>query len=160
LADESGWTSLMYASQNGDLNVVRMLLGGGADPNVQPAQKLVDRGGASVEVTNSAGLTPLILAAVGNHPDVIAEILRGCAHVSFQSLDGDTALRDACTYGWWDVAQMLVQGGASCDFLDEDFTELPLPTETGIERRCTFGWTLLGMSDYRGAAIDRRRFDD
>ncbi|XP_071479908.1 uncharacterized protein [Diadema antillarum] len=73
-ANENGFTPLILASQKGHENVVLYLIDHGADIHAVNhtgyAKILVDRG-ADVNSTAKDGNTPLILASLKGHPNVV-----------------------------------------------------------------------------------------
>lgn len=86
-----GYSLLMMASRNGNLDSVRILLARGAHPN--------DRSGS--------GFTALISAAAGGHADVVKVLLDTGASMSGVTIGGNTAIDVARDNGHPDVVEML-----------------------------------------------------
>lgn len=131
--DHDGLTALHFASQMGRENVVRRLLKlHSIDPSLQdkngnsPLHWAATRGhievvkmllevGASVEMTNLLGLTPLCLAAYFNQPSIVTELLN--------------AIGIDCASDWYEVGTTTAAGdqissGTTClEFLITKFPE-------------------------------------
>ena len=76
---EAGWTPLMFASKNGDLKKVRLMLDNGADVNA----------------VNSTGWTPLMVACFNGHIEIIKLLVKNKASVNTRNNNGTTALHFA-----------------------------------------------------------------
>ncbi|GKZ83595.1 hypothetical protein AnigIFM56816_008690 [Aspergillus niger] len=72
---------------------------------------LLDKG-ASIDMTNEDGLTPLQLAAKIDNCEAISLLLQRCAQVEARSLSGFTALQLAAHAKHWVAFDLLVIGGA------------------------------------------------
>jgi ankyrin repeat protein len=81
----------MLASGRGHAEVIRLLLGAGADVNVQ----------------SNDGSTALMPASMYNHPEVVRLLLGARANVNVQSNNGWTALALASHFGHVDVVRLL-----------------------------------------------------
>ena len=92
-----GETALMLAAIGGRLEIVRMLLDGGAEPN-QP------------------GWTPLIYAAVNNHVEVARLLLARNAQVDATAENGMTALMMAAREGQLQMVLLLLEHGADVNY--------------------------------------------
>ena len=77
-----GMTALMDASMRGDKETVSILLGAGADPNMQ-THKNDYYGG---------GMTALIIAAMQKEPEIVSMLLQANADPYLQTNKGITAL--------------------------------------------------------------------
>lgn len=97
-ATEKGLTSLMLASLQGHLEVVRLLLN----------SKKVD-----VNAKDVTGTTSLMAASKRGHVDVVKLLLEFDAKVDIQSEQGMTALAMAAMDGHVEVVSMLVARGAN-----------------------------------------------
>jgi ankyrin repeat protein len=68
--------------------------------------------GATVDLVNDEGLTPLQLAANTDNCEAISLLLQHCAHIEARSLAGPTALQYAAWKGHWIAFDLLLIGGA------------------------------------------------
>lgn len=68
--------------------------------------------GASIDIANDQGLTPLQLAANTDNCEAISLLLQHCAQVEARSLAGPTALQYAAWKGYWIAFDLLLIGGA------------------------------------------------
>ena len=96
-----GSTALMCAVFNGHKDVVRLLLGKGAQPNV--------REGTTQGYT---GCTPLHYAATFGHKEIAQMLLDAGANINRTDKDGRTPLKCATEKGHQDVGQLLLDRGA------------------------------------------------
>ncbi|KAG6963951.1 hypothetical protein JG687_00006254 [Phytophthora cactorum] len=94
------------ASAGGHLAVARVLLESGADPDI-PARD---------------SYAPLTIAALRGHADVVGLLMEYKACLDIQLCCGSTALGiiNTCENGMVDTAEMLLQGGASVNLLDNE----------------------------------------
>ena len=93
----NGETALMLASIAGRVDVARMLLDSGADPNLP-------------------GWTPLIYAAVNNHVNVARLLLSRGAQVNATAENGLTALMMAAREGQLPMVLLLLEHGADVNY--------------------------------------------
>jgi uncharacterized protein len=91
-----GMTPLLWAAQANDLEIVRMLLGAGADANLG----------------NRYGVTPLWLAATNRSPAVVALLLEHGANGAAQLPHGETPLMAAARAGDVESIGLLLEAGA------------------------------------------------
>lgn len=98
--------ALRGAAERGDVKAVRHFLAAGADPS---------------EPTSGSHLyTPLILAALGGHSDVIPLLVAAGADVNGTNAKGETALMVAAEYGRATVVTALIAAGADIEAVEED----------------------------------------
>ena len=97
-------TPLHLASEEGHVDVARMLVESGADMSAQ----------------DKDGRTPLHLASFRGHVDVARMLVKLGADVSAQDKDGRTLLHLALFHGRMDVARLLVELGADVSAQDKD----------------------------------------
>jgi ankyrin repeat protein len=99
-----GITALMYASERGDLDIVKILLFNGADPNKKP----------------SNGISALISAASFNNIDIADILIQNGADKNARDENGVTALMYAAAYGNWVIVDMLLFYGAAVSLKEND----------------------------------------
>jgi ankyrin repeat protein len=97
--DRGGNTALHLAAQVGDMALVRALLAKRADPNVRTPPSMAPagaRGGGGFARGAIAGeQTPLMLAARGDHEEVMRALVAAGADPSLRAQDGTTLLMAA-----------------------------------------------------------------
>jgi hypothetical protein len=95
------WTALHEACRYGQLEVVKLLLAAGADPNIAHSQN---------------GFTPMVVAAfeVG-HADIIRALVDGGAAPSLASSSGRTVLHWVAEAGDVDALEVLLEAGGDPD---------------------------------------------
>ncbi|CAG9981166.1 unnamed protein product [Clonostachys byssicola] len=96
VADEDGWTPLIWAAYNGNFETVRFLIEKGAD----------------VSVADEYGLTPIHAAARQGHMEVVCLLLDGGADHSITDSEGCTPLYRAAQFGLLEVVCFLLDRGA------------------------------------------------
>ena len=97
----NGYTALYAAAEKGHLDVVTLLIGKGANPNVHMGQQ-----------SCCPGWTPLMIATAENHPTAVQALLEAGSDVNAQNRLGRTALMYAANYGLIQIIQSLVKAGA------------------------------------------------
>ncbi len=97
-----GVTSLMYASESGNLDLVKILVESGADLNKKPVN----------------GATALIVAAQKNYYDIAEYLVGKKAELNIKDEEGVTALHYAAAYNNFDIMDMLVFYGADKESSD------------------------------------------
>jgi ankyrin repeat protein len=114
---------------------------------VEDAQNLITQG-ADINAKNNVGDTPLHIASMYRHPEVVELLLSRGAEVNEKNVRGFTPLRFASSTGNTEVAELLLSRGANVNVLDmRDWS--PLYTAC-ISRKPEMFKLLL----YRGANID------
>ncbi len=129
-SDPSGFRPLHAAAMRGETDIVKMLLGAGADPdpvslegltplhiaaqrNEKGVVKLLIEAGADPERASGDGMTPLHFAAAGQSVDVIKVILNHSNDVDPVTADSlQTPLHLAAFKGNADVVRELLRHGA------------------------------------------------
>ena len=94
----------MLASQNGHLDVVRELIGKGAQIDMQA----------------NDGYSALIVASQNGHLDVVRELIGKGAQIDMQENNGYSALIVASQNGHLDVVRELIGKGAQIDMQEND----------------------------------------
>ncbi len=95
--DKAGMTPLMWAAQNGEDEIVELLLESGADPDAR----------------GPSGLTALMRAAYNDHPEIAADLIKHGAELEERSVSAATALAFAAGRG--SVASLEVLAKAEAD---------------------------------------------
>ena len=127
----TGATPLMYAALAGNTEVIKLLLGKGADVNARDSGdgaalilaaamgdagtvKLLLEKGADAHVRNEYGYTALMCAAAAetNDPELIKALLAARAEIDVKAKDGETALKLAGRKGNTEIVRLLKQAGA------------------------------------------------
>ena len=88
---------LMYSSAKGYSQAVRILLGRGADPDLQAID----------------GLTALMYASYNGSTRIVKMLLEKGANVNLQALDGLNALMMASQNGYTEIVKLLLENGAN-----------------------------------------------
>jgi len=95
---------LRAAALMGDLNTVRRLLAGGANPNLR----------------NPSGDTALMLAAEKDYTEIVRALLEAGANPDLQNSDGDTALLLASIFARPETVQLLLDRNADPTIRNND----------------------------------------
>ena len=95
--DKNGFTCLMSACQNGQFELVEVLL----------------RRNANHSVKNNDGWTALILACQEGHDDIVELMLKEAANVNVQTNNGGTALTIAAEHGHLKIVNLLLKNHAN-----------------------------------------------
>ncbi|HEY3913897.1 MAG TPA: ankyrin repeat domain-containing protein, partial [Verrucomicrobiae bacterium] len=118
------WSSIAFcseihdAAENGDLEKVKTLLR--ANPEL-------------VFSNNEAGATPLHMAAMGGHKDIVEFLLANKADINAKNNYGMTPLSISATFGNKDVTELLVANQADINAQDNNGnTALSLATSGGF----------------------------
>ncbi|CAH2043055.1 unnamed protein product, partial [Iphiclides podalirius] len=132
----NGCSALQRAAADGHVEVVRLLLEHGADPNKQDlvhgntaaheaawkgysrCAALLGRGGAELRARNAAGFAPLHLACQNGHNQTCRELLLAGAQPDLQNNYGDTSLHTAARYGHAGVTRILIS--AQCKVSEQN----------------------------------------
>jgi ankyrin repeat protein len=96
--DRAGYTALHLAAQAGDIGLVRAILGRRGDPNAHTPKSLMPagaRGGGPGRGGTPGEQTPLMIAARGDHQDVMRALVAAGADPSLRAQDGTSVLMAA-----------------------------------------------------------------
>lgn len=144
-----GITSLMYAVQNEQLEICKILLLNGADPNINPndgipalisavktgntdVTELLIRKGANINARDPEGITPLMYAAAFKLDTIADLLLYYDADVNLTDNTGNTALIVAAYYGNLEIVKLLIDKQAVLEKSDKKgFTALHCASQNG-----------------------------
>ncbi|XP_025081785.1 uncharacterized protein LOC112556729 [Pomacea canaliculata] len=102
--DSKGFSSLCYACNRGQKEVVDILLSHGANVNIK---------------TKVGDMTPLLLACQMDFPDIVRRLLQEGANLEAEDAEGRTALHAASNGSSVDLVKLLVTRGARIDHRDK-----------------------------------------
>ena len=100
--DEDGWTPLMFATDNGDYETVKLLIEYGADVNIQ----------------NCDGETALIISVICNSKRISSLLVKSGADINIKNNWGRDALMFAADFDFNKIGQNLLLNGANMDATD------------------------------------------
>ncbi len=133
--DVNGLTALHHVAKSnrlGRLETAKLMIGYGADPNIQGDTKRLDKqtplmlsaakgdlellkifidGGGNPTLVDKLGRTPLMLSAKNGNIHVMSYLLKLGVSVDVEDSSQNTALHYACAYGWVDCVKILIQLG-------------------------------------------------
>jgi ankyrin repeat protein len=133
--DEMGWTALIAAARWGQLDMVRFLIGKGADVNVlsnvgwgalhcaalhgytEIVSELIVHG-ANVNVYDQDGKNPLMFAAEKGFTDTLSLLIANDADINAQSPAGNTPLIFAVQNKQIACVKTLLENGASTEIMN------------------------------------------
>ena len=132
--DGMGYTPLYWACEEGHLEVVKLLIQQevGVPININPLLRLAARGGhtqlvklligkgADVNARNRDGNTSLHWAAEKGHIEVVKLLLEKGANVNVQDIHGRTPLYWAAQYGYTEIVKLLLEKEADVNAKDND----------------------------------------
>jgi uncharacterized protein len=109
-AGADGSTAIMYASANGDLELVRALIKAGAD----------------VKAKNQFGTSAVTEAAIIGNAPILSALLKAGADPNFRTTNSETPLMAAARSGKVDAARVLVDAGADINAKEDWGEQSPL----------------------------------
>ncbi|XP_031557632.1 protein fem-1 homolog B-like [Actinia tenebrosa] len=138
-----GVTALWAAALSNHLDIVKLLVLNGADPNhltssnSSPLRTACFRGwkdvvlcllnyGADVNIVNSQGSSCLMAAAYNGHRDIVTVLINRGAHLNFKDKKGNTALHYAAERGHLQVVKILIKLDAQVLLNNEGLSPLKL----------------------------------
>ena len=106
--DDNGWSPLHYACSSGEQHIVQILL----------------EGGATVDIVDNKGSTPLLTACCTEEGVVslstIDDLLEAGADVNAQNAIGRTPLQSATIFGNAEIVKRLLEAGADASLGDDE----------------------------------------
>ena len=166
-------TPLFIAVENGNVEIIEILLNFGAKVNARDASKqtplmridddatpeLVDlliRYGAKVDLVDREGNTALILAAGRAKPEVIKALIDAGAPVRAKNKEGQTALMEAASNDDLETVKLLLESGAEVNAKNkEGETAWDLTTDDEVEELLvTYGAEVHEADDESESADD------
>ena len=109
--DSSGYTALHYAARHGHLNVCKILLICGANPNC---------------LTPAGKASPLHRAAYSGHSDIVEILAKHGAKLDSIDVDGQTALHKAAQKSHTEVIQVLMKENPSLSSIRDKWHKQPV----------------------------------
>lgn len=97
-------TGLDYATENGNRDMINVLLSSGAGPNI----------------ANTRGETPLMFLRPNVTADVVRDLLSAGAEVNARDESGSTALIRLAAFGSFEAVEQLLDAGAKIDAQDDN----------------------------------------
>jgi hypothetical protein len=119
--DEHGRTALYFAAQNGEEDIVRMLIAAGAD---------VDKAAMTDQLPGWDA--PLLIAVHFDHTAIVRMLIAAGADVNFATNDDSTPLLTAAHFGNLAIVRQLIAAGANVDLaFDDGSTPLLIAVQNG-----------------------------
>ncbi|OYY92887.1 MAG: hypothetical protein B7Y41_14100 [Hydrogenophilales bacterium 28-61-23] len=148
LTGQWGKSALILAVEQGDVEITRLLLDAGADPDL--------KGG---------GYTPLVLAALRGHARIARLLLKAGANPDFKSGDGNSALTAAASMNRLDVIRVLMPFRPDYTLFNrEGRTALSVAAMEGFEQAVRLmletGVDANVQDKNKGTALDSTTFTD
>jgi ankyrin repeat protein len=103
--DNNGLTALHKAANNGNCDILALLLKGGADINALAKY-------SNDNSTTKPSVSALLLATQNGNVECVQILLKNGANVNHKSNNGDSALQMAIDHGEKKIVRLLVKAGA------------------------------------------------
>jgi len=146
-----GRSALLQGVMRGDVELVRLLLDAGADPDLKSAgftplgqaalrghariAELLLKAGANPDIKSNDGNTPLIAAASMNRVTVIQVLMRARPDFTLFNSEGRTALSLAAFENYEDAVRVMLEAGVDANVQDKNKgTALDSTTESDNKR--------------------------
>ena len=146
-----GRSALLQGVMRGDVELVRLLLDAGADPDLKSAgftplgqaalrghariAELLLKAGANPDIKSNDGNTPLIAAASMNRVAVIQVLMRARPDFTLFNSEGRTALSLAAFENFEDAVRVMLEAGVDANVQDKNKgTALDSTTESDNKR--------------------------
>ena len=142
LQNNHGNTALMYATDIGLINTVRLFIKQGANVNIQ----------------NNHNNNALILATIKNYQNIVQLLIQANANINMKDKNGRTALIWAAHRGHTEIARLLIDAGANINHQEsngnnaltwaayqgyKDIVKLLIENKANIDLQCKYGNTAL-----------------
>lgn len=129
---------LIWATMNGDTEIVKFLIESGADINIKTEKTnftllhiagiygrkdiciILIKKGLDVNAKDFKGMTPLIAASYFGHYEVAKLLIKNGADIGIKDSNGETALHKAAEYGRLKICKLLIKKGAKIDLKNHD----------------------------------------
>ncbi|XP_028401651.1 ankyrin repeat domain-containing protein 39-like [Dendronephthya gigantea] len=111
ILDSAGYTALHYAARNGHLNVCKILLDYGANPN---------------SLTRAGKASPLHRAAYSGHSNIVKTLIEHGGKLDLADVDGQTALHKAAQKSHIEIIQHLLKHKPSLSLVKDNLKKLPI----------------------------------
>ncbi len=134
--DQWGDNALMHAVLHGNVDMARVLLEAGANPDLKgrgftplgmaalrghgQIARLLLKSGADVDRKSSDGNTPLIAATIMHRTDVVRELLPYRPDMSIWNREGRVSLGIAVEEGFKDIVVLMLAAGADPNAMDRN----------------------------------------
>lgn len=134
--DQWGENALMHAVLHGNVDMTRILLEAGANPDMKgrgftPLGMAALRGhvrivrmllkaGADIDRKSSDGNTPIIAATIMHRTDVVRELLAYCPDMSIWNREGRVSLGVAVEEGFKDIVALMLEAGADPNVMERN----------------------------------------
>ncbi|TRY62668.1 hypothetical protein TCAL_04635 [Tigriopus californicus] len=129
---DTDYTPLHLAASGGHEPIVDILLQNQADPNISTTaglngtalhyaagkgheaivSKLISHSGCNINQLSDDCCTPLYYAVLGNHANIVADLIHAKATVNDSDCEGTTPLHGAAQFGLLPIVKMLIEAGA------------------------------------------------
>jgi uncharacterized protein len=147
-AQGDGMTALHWAAFREDLELVKMLIGAGADVKA---------------ATRDGAITPLFLACTNGNAAIIGELLKAGADANSVNGNGTTALMTAASAGSADAVKVLLEHGADVKVKEHAHGQTALMFAAALNRAAVVKILIEHGSEIDVAtpskAVERVRFD-
>ena len=134
--DQWGENALMHAVLNGNVEMTRILLEAGANPDMKGRgftplgmaalrghvriARLLLKAGADVDRKSNDGNTPIIAATIMHRTDVVRELLAYRPDMTIWNREGRVSLGIAVELGYKDIVAMMLDAGVDPNVMDRN----------------------------------------